>query len=270
MNFVFGKNLNMNLLMQKAADWFRMNHSKDVQKPKPKHVQNQAFNVGLAPFHISKPQREPSREIRCFYCKKLGHKVSEYPKKKQSVSFTQLKSDSSFFLAESHATSDLDCESNFILADSGATRHMSPCFESFDDDFEFFESGTESFVKLGDEHRLRAVGFGSFKFLKKNPDGSEKVCFLRDCLFVPDLCSTLMSIPQVAKRGFKTLFDGICHCTICDIARGGLHKPQCFQILQVHALSAILRLHPQKQSCVHCGMPFYLVVRGIFVVRVRK
>lgn len=115
---------------------------------------NQAFNAKNS-RHFNNKRHEQSnhssagnrdmRTIRCFYCKKLGHRVSDCYKKKNSAVVAEQNeiSDSSFFLDGCHATSDLKCESKVILADSGGTRHMSPCLESFDDNLSLSLMGTK-------------------------------------------------------------------------------------------------------------------------------
>ena len=247
MNFVLGKDLTMTLLMQKAADWHRMNHN-----PKSNGISatpNQAFNVGIQQRNpnqrrhnqgINKPTSRPNdnrdqpKPVRCYYCKTPGHKVPDCPKKKkqsESTSVVHSETDCSF-LGECSKPTDLTCESNVMLADSGATRHMSPCFESFDD-FHYFES--HSYVKLGDETRLKALGSGSLKFVVKSDDGSDKVCVLNNCLYVPDLRCTLLSVPQVAKRGFRVLFDKVSMrilnssnvCVLSATLSGKLYKLNC-------------------------------------------
>jgi hypothetical protein len=224
MNFTMGDTLTMVVLMQKVSDWHRMNFkSKDSSKPS-----------GQAYFAKGGPQanwrvrggarrdpkwsagRTPSEhddtEVRCFACKKLGHKAKNCPKKQHKEFAATAKDDdlnASFVAGEATFTECVNvvCERedvNFVLADSGATCHMSPCISAFSNDYQQFES--PRYIKLGDGYKLEAKGIGSLILFVKTNDHACRIA-LRNCLYVPNLRCTLLSIPQVASRGYTVVFD---------------------------------------------------------------
>ncbi|KAL1684350.1 hypothetical protein GGG16DRAFT_33937, partial [Schizophyllum commune] len=69
-------------------------------------------------------------------------------------------------------------------------------------------------IYLGNESIIKAVGIGTACFASKTPNGMRALT-IRKTLHVPDLALTLISVPQIAKRGLRVSFKDN-KCTIRD------------------------------------------------------
>ncbi|KAL1685026.1 hypothetical protein GGG16DRAFT_35065, partial [Schizophyllum commune] len=69
-------------------------------------------------------------------------------------------------------------------------------------------------IYLGNESIIKAVGIGTACFASKTPNGMWALT-IQKTLHVPDLALTLISVPQIAKRGLHVSFKDN-KCTIRD------------------------------------------------------
>ena len=163
------------------------------------------------------PVTRSRKEIRCYYCKKLGHikrdcralKQSQNsrsresrPRANKATARDQIQDESADALVVSHAL-QAGSTGNWIV-DSGATCHMCSNKKLFVD-FQLLKKPME--VTLGDGHTLEAIGTGVVSLKMKLPNSSSRRCNLQDVLYVPALSYNLVSVAKAAENGKVTEFD---------------------------------------------------------------
>lgn len=161
-----------------------------------------------------------SKEIRCYYCKKLGHI-------KRNCSAFKQRQNSQTAVPQGANVADDEGEDAIMvthalkaghtmnwIVDSGATCHMCANQEFFVD---LQPLGKPMDVTLGDGRVLQATGRGLVTLSMRLPGGSERRCNLLDVLYVPALSYNLLSVSRAAERGYFTEFD----CNGCQISVPG-------------------------------------------------
>ena len=171
--------------------------------------------------------------VQCYRCQRLGHFQWECPSGSLSSNYAKLDDKEDMLLmasVERHSArrenwqnkgtgyAEFDDEEEMLLMayvekhkvrredawflDSGCSNHMSGHQAIFCDFNEVFRT----FVKLGDNTRIRVMGKGSVKLLLNGIKHT-----ISEVYYVPDLRNNLLSIGQFQERGLEILFkDGKC------------------------------------------------------------
>ena len=163
------------------------------------------------------------REIKCYYCKKVGHiKRDCYAFKRRQDS---LATDSRPMAntAEDYSQDEEKTDGLVVthalttghtgswIIDSGAICHMCASKELFVD-LKPLEKPMN--VTLGDGRTLKAMGRGLISMEMKLPNGVKRKCNLLDVVYVPDLSYNLLSVSRAAEKGYVTEFnDSGCQIT---------------------------------------------------------
>ena len=195
-----------------------------------------------------------SEEPVCFFCRKAGHfkkhckkwlsqKNASAPGKKpkkpreDSHKAKQAKSDNSAvcFVAGEKLP-------NSWVIDSGATRHMTSD-RSF---FAELNPSVDSKVTLADGNNTKVRGIGRGVLFGEDGRGKRVEITLSDVLFVPELDGGLVSVSQLAAKGFATVFGA----SKCDIK-----NPAGDTVVFGDKIGGLYRLRLQEQSlrasCAH-------------------
>jgi hypothetical protein len=143
-----------------------------------------------------------SNEKLCFYCKKPGHFVRNYFKKKndEKEKVNQACEDhEQMFVAtlsaNDHTTYDW-------IVDSGATQHMT--FEQ--EWFTTYEHISPRRVFMGDDTVLEAIGKGSIRATMQVGDQLTHTT-ITQVLHVPEMQNNLILVSKLISKGFKVEFD---------------------------------------------------------------
>ena len=97
------------------------------------------------------------------------------------------------------------------LFDSGASRHMS----LFRKSFVTFQPIEARPITAANNKVFHAIGMGDLQIHMPNGATSSRI-LLKDTLYAPDLCLTVVSIGRIVKAGYTVQFAG----SSCDIKRG--------------------------------------------------
>ena len=98
------------------------------------------------------------------------------------------------------------------LFDSGALRHMSPFCKSF----VTFQPIEARPITTANNKVFHAIGMGDLQIHVPNGTTSSRI-LLKDTLYAPDLCLTVVLIGRIVKAGYTVQFAG----SSCNIKRGG-------------------------------------------------
>ena len=142
--------------------------------------------------------------IKCHYCSKMGHYISEcFKKKKDEGKNTQSGTTAVLEPYSYYPNELLMCDTSDItnvfddvwILDSGCTMHVTPHRHYFDS----FKAGNGGEVRLGDHSVLPIKGIGSVPF--KMYDG--KVRILQQVRWVPGLRRNLLSESLFDNSGYE-------------------------------------------------------------------
>ncbi|KAH1232103.1 Retrovirus-related Pol polyprotein from transposon TNT 1-94 [Glycine max] len=148
--------------------------------------------------------------VKCYYCKKPGHKEASCWKKEEDEQKGDQKSnfvenEQKLFLAQRAADNDAGGDVWYI--DSGCSNHMSSAKSMFRE----LNESLKSKVRLGDEKQLEVEGRGMIAI--KTEQGNTKLLY--DVQYVPNLAHYLLSVGQLLNSGYSVLFEND-FCLICD------------------------------------------------------
>lgn len=157
-----------------------------------------------------KPQQQ-RRTIKCFLCKKDGHKANECPEKNKSTRRKFTKK-SSAYLGDgdnSHGVCfmnngkiPMNCDGTWIV-DSGSSEHISNNKDLF---CELRKLSKPVKISVAKENQyITALQEGDIVFQRVGNDGIPIT--LRNVLYVPEAPSNLLSIRKITNSGFKVIFD---------------------------------------------------------------
>jgi transposase InsO family protein len=152
--------------------------------------------------------------VMCNYCKTFGHIKKNCPLLMTSdvdlrEVINELKMKKNKANAAGSGQDYTDCVVNFSssldswVIDSGATSHMSPNKSLFSS----LDQRHCSDVIVANGKRVKAAGIGYVKLSKTQRDGSQTSMKLDNALWVPELRTNLLSVPQLAKDGNTITFD---------------------------------------------------------------
>lgn len=149
-----------------------------------------------------KKSPKKKNNIRCYTCKKKGHKSPDCPnKKKDDKNSTKDNSDgkagatfSAVFLTGNFNRGDW-------YIDSGATQHLTM---NRDWIFNAKQPAIPHIIAANNE-RMKIDVCGSVKLLA-DVDGEPKCIEVNDVLCIPDLTANLLSVSKLAKHGHSTKF----------------------------------------------------------------
>lgn len=143
---------------------------------------------------------------QCTSCKNSDHKFIDCPRKKENeVHISESKDDATEQLFYT-CSSSKEKEGVWYI-DSGCSNHMTGVKQNFISLDESFKSN----VKLGDGKYVKAEGKGEIAVQSKQ--GSTK--FIKDVLYVPSLSQNLLSVGQLAQKGYMLNFNEN-SCSIID------------------------------------------------------
>ena len=206
-------------------------------------------------YHKSQPaEKKWQRQIRCHYCKKLGHmqkdcyerasatspeKRNDREKKKIPQRWKgswKSRSSPGVGLIITHALATSNSQADSWILDSGATCHIC-CNRTLFSELYFKPSQD---VTLGDNHVIKSAGCGTVKIQLAQKNGSYLDCTLYDVLYVPELSFNLLSISRITDRGKTVTFDEFTSDIICEdgeiigsaIKNGCLYYLSCKNIKQ--------------------------------------
>lgn len=148
--------------------------------------------------------------LKCYYCKKPGHKEASCWKKEEDEQKGDQKSnfvenEQKLFLAQSAAGNDAG--DGVWYVDSGCSNHMSSAKSMFRE----LNESLKSKVRLGDGKQLEVEGRGTIAI--KTEQGNTKLLY--DVQYVPNLAHNLLSVGQLINSGYSVLFENDL-CLICD------------------------------------------------------
>jgi len=194
---------------------------------------------------MSKFQKGP----KCFACNNYGHIAKYCTFKKQHVNIVSENSNSnnSSSLCTTFAVNNVRSDSWYI--DSGASAHMVNKKEWLNNirDTHITE------VLSANNAKLDVMGLGEV-LVSLNTSGMHNNVEVKDVLYVPELCTNLLSVSQMVKNGKKVVFD-INGCRIYNQNRqliatatlgNGIFKldvneglPECFEKNEGNQMSLI-------------------------------
>ncbi|KXJ62430.1 hypothetical protein RP20_CCG010088 [Aedes albopictus] len=157
---------------------------------------------------------KPARKLKCFGCKKEGHKLADCPEKKHKQDRKQ-KQNSKANVAESGERKSV-CfvsvrganlpEENRTqwFIDSGATDHLVREKELFSELHRLKKPIEIAVAKDGET--IRAEYSGTVKVVS-DVQGKQIDCTIRDALYVPQLRCNLFSVLRVEQAGMRVVFE---------------------------------------------------------------
>lgn len=170
--------------------------------------------------------RKDWKKVICYKCGKAGHiaRFCKNTEAKKDVKEEKLVSEENECEYASLIVGFSDRSSWYI--DSGATSHMTMNFNYLRN-----IKYCNKFVNVADERKLKVVATGE-TILKLKFDEKEEDFYLKNVLYVPDLCVNLISVNKLSKSRNKIIFDENC-CQIANetgniakigISIGGIYK----------------------------------------------
>ena len=192
------------------------------------HVALMGHGKGKRPAPSQSSDHEgKKKDVKCFYCKKIGHFKSECKKMKadlasngnsnnkkgsesreENAKLASAQKETLIKLFMAHEGNPNLAESWII--DSGATSTMTSRREWIYD-YIPFKSAVP--IGLGDDRVINAVGSGSVR-ISMDGDGKPTVYKLRDVYYVPNMgTNNLLSVTYMSERNYSTIF-GRDECSI--------------------------------------------------------
>lgn len=222
---------------------------------------DESLSQSVKAMKMSASDRE---EPVCFFCRKPGHFKKQCKKwlsqKNASGSGKKKAKDDNHKAKQAKSDNSAVCfvageklPKSWVI-DSGASRHMT-CDRSF---FVELNPSGDSKVTLADGKNTKVHGIGKGVLFGEDGSGKRVEITLSDVLFVPDLDGGLLSVGQLAAKGFAAVF-GASLCEIKDPAGdtvvvgdkvGGLYRLR----LQERSLRASCEHHQRCQHTWHRRM----------------
>ena len=154
----------------------------------PKHESNSS-DTGKA--------RGPS-EIRCYVCKRPGHKKSECRYNKSKGNTAQCASKD---ICLNTSTCQIVEKNRDWCLDSGATVHLCNNEQTFCE----VTDSSRGVLNLANHLTSEITGKGKVRFTAKNPDSVKNV-MIEDVSRAPDLRTSLMSVAKITDRDYEVTF----------------------------------------------------------------
>lgn len=177
-------------------------------------VNSNVQNSGSSAALYSKNFRPQSQsQVKCFKCKKVGHYQNKCPlKNSDNKTFTKKNDSKKGQNYDASLTCFVvnQCKSNDWIIDSGATAHMTNKSEWLTN---VKQSATNE-VTIADDTKLKVPITGDVK-VKLNCANRNKDVDIRNVLYVPGLCTNLLSVSTLVQKGLSVNFnsDG---CRVID------------------------------------------------------
>lgn len=147
-----------------------------------------------------KQQQQKSKSVMCFVCEK-GHYTKNFPKKTNKEKLFLYSS----FVAQTSGANDW-----YVI--SGASAHMTMQQANLID----MRASANEKIIVGDNIHLDVKCADDVKMtIAANDKASKQSVITKDVLYIPNICTNLMSVSQVAKHGNTLIFDKEC-CKIFD------------------------------------------------------
>lgn len=133
----------------------------------------------------------PQKNLKCFECFDIRHLVRNCPKKKTTALVALLN----------RSENDNDHMTNSWFIDSGATAHMSNNKELFEN----IEVVPDEDIIIANNERIKIEGKGDI-ILKLNVDNRIEKVLIKNVIYVPDICTNLISVKQLTNEGYSVHF----------------------------------------------------------------
>lgn len=146
------------------------------------------------------------KRIKCFKCKKLGHRASECRSRKGDTDKSGKGKQSSLYVAsESNICKSTreknDANEREWCLDSGCTSHLCNNLENFTN----VKSDIKDTLNLANFSTTNINAKGVVRFATRVP-GNIRTVDLKDTLFVPDLRTNLLSVGRIVDKGYSVIF----------------------------------------------------------------
>lgn len=182
-------------------------------KQKGADIELGAERNDTAAFSGTKFGSKQLKKLRCFCCKKEGHKMVDCPEKKKKKSSNQKNLNSKANVAESDGrngvsfvgvSGDLKPQKAKWFVDSGASDHLVRDRELFIELYPLKDPIEIAVAKDGES--IVAEQYGTVK-VTSLVNGKSIECTVNNVLYVPQLRCNLFSVVKVEKAGMRVVFE---------------------------------------------------------------